>query len=158
MATTFCVSLVPCDLTYFVLDQTKKQLLPFFPPLRWNGQPPGPGWPPTPWDGRRPCREGPGAGVHHRQQEHLSRGQERSDSWRTPTRYSTPRSVRSSLLLFSLKMRTSGVRAVSPTQSGPPPSHGWSHSFFVPLSLFLPVCSRLPTVPPVGSSRRTLSP
>lgn len=58
------------------------------PSLRRNRQPPGPGWPPTPWDGWGSRWEGPGAGVRHCQQEHLPRRQERSDSWRTPTRYS----------------------------------------------------------------------
>lgn len=59
------------------------------PPRRWNRQPPGLGWPPNSWDGRGSSREGAGAGVHHRQQEHLPRRQERSDPRRTQARYSS---------------------------------------------------------------------
>lgn len=56
------------------------------PPLRRNRRPPGLGWPVTSRDGQGSGWAGPGAGVHHRQQEHLPGRQERPHSRRTQAR------------------------------------------------------------------------
>lgn len=141
----FCVSLIPCDTTYFVFDQTKTKInsSPFS--LKSGGtdnhlvlvdlRPRG-------MDGARAERVLELVSITAN--KNTCPGDK---SALTPggLRLGTAQRVLWALLSFPLKMWTSGVRAASPTQSLHHPA-GLKPLLFISHPLFLSICSFLPTV------------